>query len=73
VVPSITTDAPMSGSLVFESTIEPFMVPFWAKIDPQKKVNKSVVSDKNLCATKAILHFGLRHKGLALVLQSRYN
>ena len=34
-VPSITTDAPMSGSLVLESTIEPFIVPFCARIAPE--------------------------------------
>jgi ribonuclease HIII len=62
----------MSGSLVLESTIEPFIVPFCARIDPEK-ANNSVERSKNLCATKAILHFGLFRKGLALVLHSRYN
>ena len=73
VVPSTKTDAPMSGSLVFASIIVPSIIPVCAVIVPVKAKKNIIAKDKNLCVTKSILSFSLRHKGQLLLLQNGYD
>jgi high-affinity K+ transport system ATPase subunit B len=49
VVPSTSTDAPISGSLVFASLIIPFIVPVWA--NAVNEITRKSINTDNLIKT----------------------